>query len=142
MVTKCQAVIQTQGNLRRFGLWRALETPCLLTSQVPWAIAGAYVAPLQSVLISIIMLTGLLSKVFFGFSPSNHRGEYNDIIILAIEIISTKQNNLISFEAITNEIFLCSECSAFGTARERTTSQEASFRKSLENPFMIELPSL
>jgi hypothetical protein len=44
--------------------------------------AGDYVGPLQSVLISIIMLTGLLSRIFFGFSPSNHRGEYNDIILL------------------------------------------------------------
>ena len=82
MVTKYDKLSQAQGNLRRFGLWRVLKTPCLLTSQVPWAIAGCYVAPLQSVLISIIMLTGLLSRVFFGFLPSNHQGEYNDIIIL------------------------------------------------------------
>ncbi|MBE9247526.1 hypothetical protein IQ223_24690 [Microcystis aeruginosa LEGE 00239] len=50
------------------------KTPCLLTSQVPWAIAGAYVGPHQSVLIYIINAHWFVVKSFFGFLPSNHRG--------------------------------------------------------------------
>jgi hypothetical protein len=46
------------------------KTPCLLTSQIPLAIAWAYVAPLQSVLISLYKKSPFLAKVFSVFSQA------------------------------------------------------------------------
>jgi hypothetical protein len=63
-MTACHTDTRT---LRRFGLWRVMTTPCLLTSQGPWAIAWAYVAPRQSVLISLYKKSPFLAKVFSVF---------------------------------------------------------------------------
>jgi hypothetical protein len=58
------------------------KLPAYLLLRFSWAIAWAYVAPLQSVLISLYKKSPFLAKVFFGFLPSNHQGIYNNGIII------------------------------------------------------------